>query len=207
MASGGGALQALASHNLWLMPVSSSRYAHRSRAIGDAIAGVFPASGPGLRVLCVQEAWSWQPGPLTWVVWLCSLPGAQRFMRYNKVGDFFGFALVIWCIVWSVVTWPLNFLTPAFLIWNARKPLSRTMSKHGLQCVAGSRHQFGGGLPVFDHGLAIFATHAADASGFTPFPQVYEFTEEWLANKGVLWAHWFGGDADTLRQRAGGCTQ
>eukprot|EP00756_Hemistasia_phaeocysticola_P055451 Hpha_TRINITY_DN31397_c0_g1::TRINITY_DN31397_c0_g1_i1::g.194520::m.194520 len=188
-------LSVLASFNAWLMPVSSPAYASRARTLGGRVASVLPNSS-GLRVFCLQEGWCFQPGPCLPLVWLSSFDCVRRlFCAPNLVTDGIGFVAMIIATIWGTLMSPFEMLCPGITClgwWNPRRYLSVELAKVGLRPVdSGAKGRFGA-LAILDHGLGIWASHPADASGFVPFSNDCS-SEERLANKGILWALWRGG--------------
>mmetsp|Transcript_8184 Transcript_8184/g.24625 ORF Transcript_8184/g.24625 Transcript_8184/m.24625 type:complete len:339 (-) Transcript_8184:444-1460(-) len=201
-------LKALSTWNLWGVPFVSPNVLSRmlvARKFYDRQMVQLGADRSGLVVACFQEAWSYRVGPLLKVVEkvteienrektrLRVRPSENRRSTLTN-NSIISFIVQIFMII-------LGWLIPWFCRWDQKDqlvaaeenfPLPYAVGLDAMSTAHWSR------FTVVDSGLLMLATEKPASSGFEPFPRTSVSGEEYLNNKGILWAFWVDDKVGTL---------
>eukprot|EP00188_Purpureofilum_apyrenoidigerum_P001049 Plantae.Rhodophyta-Purpureofilum_apyrenoidigerum.ctg15349.p1 GENE.Plantae.Rhodophyta-Purpureofilum_apyrenoidigerum.ctg15349~~Plantae.Rhodophyta-Purpureofilum_apyrenoidigerum.ctg15349.p1 ORF type:complete len:337 (-),score=41.30 Plantae.Rhodophyta-Purpureofilum_apyrenoidigerum.ctg15349:37-1047(-) len=203
-----GELKALSTWNLWGVPFVSPNVLSRmldARRFFDAQMVRMGADRSGLVVACFQEAWSYRVGPLLKVVnKLSEIENAENSrLRVHppesRHGSIANNTLVSFIVQVAMII--LGWLMPWFHRWDQKDQLVVAEDSFALPHAIGldamsTAHW--SRFTVVDSGLLILASQKPANYGFEPFPRTSVRGEEYLNNKGLLWAFWTGDKASTL---------
>lgn len=189
-------LKEIVSWNLWLMPWSAPEVFQRPHDQALKLSQICGTSdSKNLRVVCVQEAWSFRTGvmiPLLHI--LSSLPRIpQRFYRKHAFGllDALGFAFMVAIVIQgTAIAWILSLfgMSGKMFIWDPRNILYKQLKQIGYQHRVYA-NTFDAWWRMFDSGCAIYSTKAPSRVGFVPYVNTGSFNEEALATKGIQYAY------------------
>jgi hypothetical protein len=187
-------LSHILSWNAWVIPFASSRLASRPVLQGREAARLLDSewnSNPGLVVVCMQELWGWHVG--IGKIFLLISPALDSFQGCLRripggiyFSEFVGLTFIILFFLtgflFRLISW-LPFYD-YFFVWNPRTLFASSLRSTPLI------HSIGISTPIrlIDSGLFMMANRRPIKEGFVPFEQKSCGDEEFMANKGILWA-------------------
>ena len=184
----------------------------RAAAIGDKCVRRCTGSGNGLRVIALQEAWAFKVGLLYPIVALVAiverwmlrrgssrptsvddvlLPKTSHLVELVRANSVPSLVVQLLALLLHIVSCGMC-LSPCVRAWDPKVTIAAAGAMRGFPFALGLTSTQTASTKRrawMDSGLCLLCSLAPDESGFEAF---CELGGEGLANKGMLWAVWYG---------------